>query len=182
MPSAKANRISPLTETAQVAHEEWSGSVGRILCAGFPADGHSSRPPVARGLEPPTRTLGGASSTVCTERVPIWCCSGWGLACRPCRQGRGGLLPHRFTLACDRLRGPIGGLFSVPLSVALGAPFGHARCAWPLASTLPSGVRTFLPGIAAPATVRPAPARILSARGSPAAGGRRRLARRRAGP
>ncbi len=36
-------------------------------------------------------------------------------------------------------------------------PEGRACCAWPLASTPPSGVRTFLPGIAAPATVRPAP-------------------------
>ena len=52
-------------------------------------------------------------------------------------------------------------------------PEERARCAWPLASTPPSGVRTFLPGIAAPATVRPAPATILSAR-------RRRPAGRRA--
>lgn len=29
-------------------------------------------------------------------------------------------------------------------------PFGHACCAWPLASTLPAGVRTFLPGICMP--------------------------------
>ena len=53
-------------------------------------------------------------------------------------------------------------------------PRGRARCAWPLASTLPDGVRTFLPGIAAPATVRPAPPVILSARrpGPPAGGPR----------
>jgi hypothetical protein len=29
-------------------------------------------------------------------------------------------------------------------------PFGRACCAWPLASTLPAGVRTFLPGIRMP--------------------------------
>ena len=32
-------------------------------------------------------------------RFPIWPCFGWGLPCRPCRHVRGGLLPHRFTLA-----------------------------------------------------------------------------------
>ena len=31
--------------------------------------------------------------------APIRSCSRWGLPCRPCRQGRGALLPHRFTLA-----------------------------------------------------------------------------------
>ena len=32
-------------------------------------------------------------------RFPIWPCFGWGLPCRPCYHVRGGLLPHRFTLA-----------------------------------------------------------------------------------
>ncbi len=32
--------------------------------------------------------------------VPIRSCSRWGLPCRPCCQGRGALLPHRFALAC----------------------------------------------------------------------------------
>ena len=32
--------------------------------------------------------------------APIRSCSRWGLPCRPCCQGRGALLPHRFTLAC----------------------------------------------------------------------------------
>ncbi len=31
--------------------------------------------------------------------APIRSCSRWGLPCRPCHQGRGALLPHRFTLA-----------------------------------------------------------------------------------
>jgi len=30
--------------------------------------------------------------------IPIRSCSRWGLPCRPCRQVRGGLLPHPFTL------------------------------------------------------------------------------------
>ena len=53
--------------------------------------------------------------------APIRSCSRWGLPCRPRCQGRGALLPHRFTLA----RGLVvaqaaGGLFSVALS--LGSP------------------------------------------------------------
>ena len=80
------------------------------------------------------------------------------MACHACHQSRGGLLPHLFTLT--RQAELPGGLFSVPLSVALGlkwdavplCPYG----AWPLASILPAGVRTFLR--VAPATVRPAPA------------------------
>jgi hypothetical protein len=34
--------------------------------------------------------------------APAWPCTGWGLPCHRCRQRRGGLLPHRFTLACAR--------------------------------------------------------------------------------
>ena len=36
--------------------------------------------------------------------APIRSCSRWGLPCRPCCQGRGALLPHRFTLARRRTR------------------------------------------------------------------------------
>ena len=129
-------------------------------------DGHSSRPPVARRFKPPTRTLGGASCAAQAARVPIWCCSGWGFACRPCHQVRGGLLPHLFTLARNRLPGHVGGMFSVPLSVAAQPKL---RSTWPLASTMPCGVRTFLPCLGAcalqqqrspgprlPASLRPA--------------------------
>ena len=44
---------------------------------------------------------------------PIWPCSGRGLACRPCHQGRGELLPRLFTLTPPKR----GGMFSVPLSL-----------------------------------------------------------------
>jgi len=37
---------------------------------------------------------------------PIRSCSRWGLPCRPCCQGRGALLPHRFTLAGRLQSGP----------------------------------------------------------------------------
>jgi len=55
---------------------------------------------------------------VTRRAAPIWSCSRWGLPCRSRYRSRGGLLPHRFTLA-----GPAswaGGLFSVALS--LGSP------------------------------------------------------------
>jgi hypothetical protein len=55
--------------------------------------------------------------------TPIWSCSRWGLPCRFRYRSRGGLLPHRFTLACLAFRlkaGQTGGLFSVALS--LGSP------------------------------------------------------------
>ena len=59
-----------------------------------PLGNHSSGPTVARRLKRPTR-----EQREPRYRSPIWPCSGWGLACRPCCQVRGGLLPHRFTIA-----------------------------------------------------------------------------------
>jgi hypothetical protein len=57
----------------------------------------------------------------CGTAVPIRSCSRWGLPCRPCRQGRGALLPHRFALARGLPCGACaGGVFSVALS--LGSP------------------------------------------------------------
>ncbi len=57
--------------------------------------------------------------------APIRSCSRWGLPCRPCCQGRGALLPHRFTRARVNAAASLaalqpGGLFSVALS--LGSP------------------------------------------------------------
>jgi hypothetical protein len=55
---------------------------------------------------------------------PIWPCSRWGLPCRPCYQGRGALLPHRFTLTGRHSfrRSSLGGLLSVALSVGSRPP------------------------------------------------------------
>ncbi len=50
--------------------------------------------------------------------VPIRHCSWWGLPCRPCCHGRGGLLPHRFTVTCASA----GRLFSVALSLGFPRP------------------------------------------------------------
>src|SRR5476649_1400099 len=55
---------------------------------------------------------------VARRAAPIWSCSRWGLPCRFRCRSRGGLLPHRFTLAW--LENQPGGLFSVALS--LGSP------------------------------------------------------------
>ena len=93
----------------------WSGSVSRILSP-LPREDHSSVTRVAAVIEQPTRKLlaetGGSIASL------------FGLApqgvCRAVatRVGRGALLPHRFTLTAARLRGRVGGLFSVALSVA----------------------------------------------------------------
>ena len=119
--------------------------------------------PLDRRFKPPTRTLGGASCAAQAARVPIWCCSGWGFACRPCHQVRGGLLPHLFTLARDRLPGHVGGMFSVPLSVALGAIL-RSRLLRLAVNQHPARWSPDLPPghLHAPATVRPAPASIVS--------------------
>ena len=91
----------------------------------LPLGSHSSRPQVTRRLKRPTR-----EQRELRCRSPIWSCSGWGLACRPCCQDRGGLLPatparagSRATLRlhapfhpCQRGVGThFGGLLSVPL-------------------------------------------------------------------
>ena len=84
---------------------------------------HATNPDGEAGMPPGIRrALAGAA-------VPIRSCSRWGLPCRPCCQGRGALLPHRFALARGAPYGMprgaawgpcAGGLFSVALS--LGSP------------------------------------------------------------
>jgi hypothetical protein len=75
----------------------------------------------------PPRPWGEVGLRPMPPAAPIRSCSRWGLPCRPCCQGRGALLPHRFTLARGSLGKPLradpwcaGGLFSVALS--LGSP------------------------------------------------------------
>jgi hypothetical protein len=67
---------------------------GSVEC--FHSDGHSSRSAVTRALEQPTRSV---LFGVGHPSLPIWPCSHWGLPRHDCYQPRGGLLPHRFTLA-----------------------------------------------------------------------------------
>ena len=59
--------------------------------------------------------------------APIRSCSRWGLPCHPCCQGRGALLPHRFTRARVNAAASLaaiqpGGLFSVALSLRSPSP------------------------------------------------------------
>jgi hypothetical protein len=84
-------------------------------------DGHSSGTRLAARLTRPTRAARRKTSVPCGTAAPIRSCSRWGLPCRPCCQGRGALLPHRFALARGTPCGSCaGGLFSVALS--LGSP------------------------------------------------------------
>ncbi len=56
------------------------------------------RPLPDASRNPPGRQRGSAPGRLPAHAVPIRFCSRWGLPCRPCRQGRGALLPHPFTL------------------------------------------------------------------------------------
>jgi hypothetical protein len=106
--------------------------VSRVLSALAGRDDHSSGTHLAMRLTRPTRAAG--RERPCNYHrlldrdvtaAPIRSCSRWGLPCRPCCQGRGALLPHRFALARGTRpacagRSCTGGLFSVALS--LGSP------------------------------------------------------------
>jgi hypothetical protein len=120
-----------------VQHQPREGNarqpVSRVLSAPVVGrDDHSSgthlamrltRPTRAAGLERPCNYHGILHRNI--TAAPIRSCSRWGLPCRPCCQGRGALLPHRFALARgarSAYANPpcTGGLFSVALS--LGSP------------------------------------------------------------
>jgi len=72
------------------------------------------------------------------QESPIWPCSRWGLPCPACHHASGALLPHRFTLAC-------GPLVADPSAVCSLWHFPWAFARWALPTTVPFGVRTFLP-------------------------------------
>lgn len=73
-----------------------------------------------------------SAALAATPATPIRPCSRWGLPCRPRRRGRGGLLPHPFTLAAGGFAPCRGGLLSVALSLGLGVAPSARR---PLAGT-----------------------------------------------
>src|SRR5205823_3976497 len=110
-----------------------------------PLGSHSSRPPVARWLQQPTREQ---REPRC--RSPIWPCSGWGLACRHCCQWRGGLLPAADPrpaathLTVARTISPLPVPASGPSAVCFLFHFPSPRGARPLAGILLCGARTFL--------------------------------------
>ena len=70
--------------------------------------------------------------------VPIRSCSRWGLPCRPCCQGRGALLPHRFALARGPRRRDLHGRFVFCGTFPGVAPAGRYPAPYS------RGARTFL--------------------------------------
>ena len=118
LPNAGQRRASRLRETrCQLACKP--GSVWRVAPPRRPFiwDRDCSRPLATN----PGGGLDQAWSPSCpgARAAPIRSCSRWGLPCRPCYQGRGALLPHRFTLAFAGCPAPAVS-FSVALS--LGSP------------------------------------------------------------
>ena len=59
--------------------------------------------PLAPTLLAGSSNLPGDFRRAAIERLPIWSCSVRGLACHPCCQERGALLPHLFTLTSPKL-------------------------------------------------------------------------------
>jgi hypothetical protein len=57
--------------------------------------------------------------------APIRSCSRWGLPCRPCCQGRGALLPHRFALARGTGEPVLHGRFAFCGTIPGVAPAGR---------------------------------------------------------
>ena len=111
--------------------KERSWPVSRVLSNTFRHSGsHSSGPAVTCRLKQPTR--GQREPRYCP---PIWSCSGWGLPCRFCYQKRGGLLPHRFTIAV---------LIAEPWAVCSLWHFPSPRGVRSLTGILLCGARTFL--------------------------------------
>jgi hypothetical protein len=136
-----------------------SRPVSRVLSARFPPrDGHSSGTRLAARLMQPTRAAGLKTGWRNRFRraAPIWSCSRRGLPCRPCRQGRGALLPHPFTLTCHRRWTDPGRRSALCGAVPGVAPAG------PYPAPCFRGARTFLPAQGG-AAVRPAGFRYVGA-------------------
>ena len=121
--------IPESNDGGSISGENARQPVSRVLSARLTGrDDHSSGTHLTMRLTRPTRAAGrkhprnyhGILHRDITA-APIRSCSRWGLPCRPCCQGRGALLPHRFALARGTPCGSCaGGLFSVALS--LGSP------------------------------------------------------------
>ena len=84
--------------------------------------------------------------------VPIRSCSRRGLPCQPCRQDRGGLLPHPFTLTSARMRRWFAFCGAIPRVARLWSVSPGGRYPPPCLR----GARTFLQKRLLPASGRPA--------------------------
>jgi hypothetical protein len=143
----------PVDESADGIEAGARRPVSRVLSA---LDECGTTIPLGRALwrasrDQPGRRSGNAPAP-CGAAVPIRSCSRWGLPCRPCRQGRGALLPPRFALARGPRHRDLHGRFvfcgTFPgVAPAGGYPAPHSR-----------GARTFLcrsHGSGRPAVWRP---------------------------
>ena len=107
-------------------------------------DGHSSRTPVTRRLQQPTRTavldidLRPSGRPPKPRAIPIRSCSRWGLPCRPRCRRRGALLPHLFTLTAT--------IRYAPRRYGLCGTFPRLAPAGRYPAPLVHGARTFLYG------------------------------------
>ncbi len=116
-----------LSRRAKAERKSARRPVSRVLSAPFGArrpflwdvprgTPHATNPDGKAGM-PPLRLLKAVAT------APIRSCSRWGLPCRPCHQGRGALLPPRFTLAHRRF--PPDGRFVFCGTVPGVAPAGR---------------------------------------------------------
>ena len=125
-------------------------AVSRILSAPCGGENHLSMQPYPESV----RFRGSWSGP--PRGFPIWPCTRWGFPCRVACASRGALLPHLFTITAGLRRrlfyflwhDPSTGLEAVRLRVSPAKP--------ELRSIAPCGVRTFLPGLASGAILRPA--------------------------
>ena len=158
-------------KTGTGACEEWCQTACKpgSVRTGCPAlNGHSSGTRIAARLARPTRATGRKCPCDSAPRfrghaspaAPIRSCSRWGLPCRPCCQGRGALLPHRFTLAD-------GGRALAPAVCSLWHfPWGRPRR--PLAGTVFPWSPDFPPpGLPPAAAVQPSGPPVMRPGGAP---------------
>ena len=120
-----------------------SRPISRILCTRNvrkrdARGSHSSRRAITDALKLPTRRRdGGPVLHLEDARLPTWNCSGWRLPCRSAlRQPRCALTAPFHPYLIPACAGPSAVCFLLPCSACC-----HG---WPLAITLPCGVRTFL--------------------------------------
>jgi hypothetical protein len=99
--AAEPNGVSEYEKDSQ------SGPVSRILSPPFRAAAAiylGRRLPAGSSALPAADPMRAASRFAFRRRSPpIRACWRWGLPCHPPRGGRGALLPHHFTLACEPL-------------------------------------------------------------------------------
>ena len=162
----QGGRAEPMDGSATPTHESDSGPWRPSTGSGIPAAHGTSATGLLECKQGPSRGPGGSISRILSRDViplgtaslrnssdlpagsaeptyvpfgthqPIWSCSVGGLPCPSrCRSG-GGLLPHRFTLACAFRPSAVCSL--------LHFPSGHPAQALP--GPLLYGVRTFLCG------------------------------------